>query len=152
VGAFFALMITGIPVDMFSLIGFVMLLGLVAKNSILLVDYANQWVRKGMDIKKALMLAGKVRLRPILMTTAALIAGMLPLAVAFNETAKFRQSMGIAVIGGLLSSTLLTLLVIPAAYELFDDARSWLRQALGRPKLRKIEMEERKKPKSGETA
>lgn len=121
----------------------------MAKNSILLVDYANQWVRKGMDTRKALMLAGKVRLRPILMTTAALIAGMLPLAVAFNETAKFRQSMGIAVIGGLISSTFLTLLVIPAAYEIFDDLRMGLRRFFRRPELRKIEMEERQKPANG---
>jgi multidrug efflux pump subunit AcrB len=125
---------------MFSLIGFVMLFGLVAKNSILLVDYTNQLVRRGLDRKQALVEAGKTRLRPILMTTIAIIAGMLPLAMALSESSRYRQSMGIAIVGGLLSSTMLTLLVIPASYEWMDDLRQWLRRFFGRPPLRKIDM------------
>jgi len=140
VGGLLALFITGQTLDMFSLIGFVMLFGLVAKNSILLVDYTNQLVRRGLDRKQALVEAGKTRLRPILMTTIAIIAGMLPLAMALSESSRYRQSMGIAIVGGLLSSTMLTLLVIPASYEWMDDLRQWLRRFFGRPPLRKIDM------------
>lgn len=142
VGALIALFITGKTLDMFSMIGIVLLMGLVAKNSILLVDYANQLIRKGWKRHEALVEAGRIRLRPILMTTVALIAGMLPLALALSEVSRFRQSMGIAVIGGLVVSTLLTLIVIPACYEWFDDFRLWSRGKMGRPALREIDQEE----------
>lgn len=122
-GAFAALYVAGSQVDINSMIGCILLLGLATKNSILLVDYANQCVSRGMDRTAAILEAGKARLRPILMTTAALIAGTLPVAIGLNEASKQRTSMGIAVIGGLISSTLLTLIVIPAVYPFFDRLR-----------------------------
>jgi HAE1 family hydrophobic/amphiphilic exporter-1 len=111
--------------NLFSLIGLVMLLGLVAKNSILLVDLTMQHIREGMDRKEALVAAGVARLRPILMTSLALLFGTLPLALALNEAGRFRSSMGVAIVGGLFTSTLLTLVVVPAAFEYIDDFRAW---------------------------
>jgi HAE1 family hydrophobic/amphiphilic exporter-1 len=127
-GAFFALALTRSSLDIFSMIGCIMLLGVATKNSILLVDYAQMKVLEGMDRKEAMLLAGKTRLRPILMTSLALIAGMLPIAIGLNEASRQRTSMGIAIIGGLISSTVLTLLVIPAAYSYVDRFRSWSNQ------------------------
>lgn len=122
-GAFFALLITGASLDLFSMIGCIMLLGVATKNSIIFVDYTHQQVQKGMDLKEAMILAGKNRLRPILMTSFALIAGMIPIAIGLNEASKQRTSMGIAVIGGLISSTLLTLVIVPAAYSYIERFR-----------------------------
>jgi len=139
IGALFSLWIMGKTIDIFSLIGLVMLLGLVAKNSILLVDFTMQLTRKGMPREQALVRAGRIRLRPILMTTLALIAGMLPLALALTEVGKFRQSMGVAVVGGLISSVVLTLIVVPAFYPWFDDFRLWTRKVFRRPPLRMID-------------
>ncbi|HTB34575.1 MAG TPA: efflux RND transporter permease subunit, partial [bacterium] len=113
-------------INLFSLIGLVMLLGLVAKNSILLVDLSLQKIRGGMERKQALVEAGVARLRPILMTSLALLFGTLPLAIALNEAGRFRSSMGIAIAGGLITSTLLTLVVVPAAFEYVDDFRIWI--------------------------
>ena len=124
-GAFFALLITQSSLDIFSMIGCIMLLGVATKNSILLVDYANQQLAKGKDRYAAIMEAGRTRLRPILMTSFALIAGTLPIAIGFNEASKQRTSMGIAIIGGLISSTFLTLLVVPAAYGYIDRFDVW---------------------------
>ncbi|MBC7429252.1 MAG: efflux RND transporter permease subunit [Bacteriovorax sp.] len=124
-GAFYALAITGASLDLFSMIGCIMLLGVATKNSILLVDYANQQVQGGMTLNEAIIASGKARLRPILMTSFALIGGMLPLAIGLNEASKQRTSMGIAVIGGLISSTLLTLVVIPASYSYIERFRVW---------------------------
>ena len=124
-GAFYGLAITGSSLDLFSMIGCIMLLGVATKNSILLVDYANQQVQQGMSLYDAIITSGKSRLRPILMTSFALIAGMIPLAIGLNEASKQRTSMGIAVIGGLVSSTLLTLVVIPAAYTYIERFRVW---------------------------
>ncbi|MGZ3856419.1 MAG: efflux RND transporter permease subunit, partial [Bacteriovorax sp.] len=124
-GAFYALAITGASLDLFSMIGCVMLLGVATKNSILLVDYANQQVQQGLSLYDAIIASGRSRLRPILMTSFALIAGMVPLAIGLNEASKQRTSMGIAVIGGLISSTLLTLVVIPAAYTYIERFRVW---------------------------
>jgi len=118
--------------NIFSMIGMVMLLGVATKNSILLVDYANQQVQNGMDRNKAIIQAGKVRLRPILMTTMALIAGTIPIAIGLNEASKQRTSMGVAIIGGLISSTFLTLLVVPAAYAYIDRFRVWSSHLLKR--------------------
>ena len=128
IGAFVALVITGQALNMFSMIGLVMLNGLVTKNSILLVDYILQGQKRGLSRTEAIIEAGKIRLRPILMTTIALIAGMLPLALALTEAGKFRQSMGTAIIGGLVSSLFLTLLVVPASYGYIDDLRLWFRK------------------------
>jgi HAE1 family hydrophobic/amphiphilic exporter-1 len=124
-GAFYALAITHSSLDLFSMIGCVMLLGVATKNSILLVDYTHQQMDKGMEIGEAIIAAGKARLRPILMTSFALIAGMIPLAIGLNEASKQRTSMGIAVIGGLISSTILTLVVVPAAYTYIERFRTW---------------------------
>ena len=124
-GAFFALALTGASLDLFSMIGCVMLLGVATKNSIILVDYTNQQVMKGMELREAILLAGKNRLRPILMTSFALIAGFIPIAVGLNEASKQRTSMGIGLIGGLISSTLLTLIIVPAAYTYIERFRLW---------------------------
>jgi HAE1 family hydrophobic/amphiphilic exporter-1 len=122
-GAVFALLLTGKMMDMFSMIGIVMLLGLVTKNSILLVDFALQGFRKGLSRKDAMIQAGVIRLRPILMTTFAMLAGTLPVAVGAGEAAKYRTGMGVAIMGGLIVSTLITLLVVPAVFEYIDILR-----------------------------
>jgi HAE1 family hydrophobic/amphiphilic exporter-1 len=124
-GAFYALFAFHSSLDLFSMIGCIMLLGVATKNSILLVDYANQQVQLGLSLSEAIISSGKSRLRPILMTSFALIAGMIPLAIGLNEASKQRTSMGIAVIGGLVSSTILTLVVIPAAYTFIERFRVW---------------------------
>lgn len=124
-GAFIGLLVTGKAIDLFSMIGIVMLLGVVAKNSILLVDYANQKMNEGDDQNVAIKKAGKTRLRPILMTSFALIAGTIPIAIGLNEASAQRTSMGVAIIGGLISSTVLTLIVVPAAYGYIDNFRRW---------------------------
>jgi hydrophobic/amphiphilic exporter-1 (mainly G- bacteria), HAE1 family len=124
-GAFFALLLTGESLNIFSMIGCILLLGVATKNSILLVDYTNHLLAQGKSYSEAVIEAGKVRLRPILMTSIALIAGMLPIAIGLNEASKQRTSMGIAIIGGVISSTLLTLLVVPAAFSYMERYRRW---------------------------
>ncbi len=131
-GSMVALAMTQESLNIFSMIGVVMLLGVATKNSILLVDYANQKIAAGADRATAIVEAGKTRLRPILMTTMALIAGTLPIALGLNEASRQRTSMGVAIIGGLVSSTLLTLVVVPAAYSYIDRFRVWLGQFLKR--------------------
>ncbi|MCX5825825.1 MAG: efflux RND transporter permease subunit [Deltaproteobacteria bacterium] len=121
IGAFSALLITGNTLNIFSFIGLILLMGLVKKNAILLVDYANVLRGRGVPRREAIMQAGPVRLRPILMTTVAMVFGMLPVAFGVGEGSESRSPMGIAVIGGLLTSLFLTLVVVPAAYDLFDD-------------------------------
>ncbi len=122
-GAFLSLYLTGKMMDMFSMIGIIMLLGLVTKNSILMVDFALEGVRAGMSRKEAIMKAGHIRLRPILMTTFAMLAGTLPVAIGAGEAAKYRTGMGIAIMGGLIVSTLITLVVVPAVFEYIDIFR-----------------------------
>lgn len=148
VGGLLALYITGGSLDMFTMIGFIMLLGIVAKNSIILVDYIQQLMRRGKKVNDAITEAGKIRLRPILMTSFALAAGMLPTALALSEVGKFRQSMGIVIIGGIISSTILTLLIIPAMFEYMDSFRRWTRKLIGRPPLRKIDKDLSKEAKT----
>lgn len=116
-GAFLALFLTQHSLDIFSMIGCILLMGVASKNSILLVDYSLQLIAQGKSEAEALIIAGKTRLRPILMTSFALIAGMIPVAIGITEASQQRVSMGIAVIGGVVSSTLLTLIVIPAAFS-----------------------------------
>jgi HAE1 family hydrophobic/amphiphilic exporter-1 len=125
VGGLIGLFLFKQSLNIFSMIGMIMLLGLVTKNSILLVDYALQLMKQGMPRKEALIESGTKRLRPILMTTVALIAGTLPVALGLSEVARSRMSMGITIIGGLISSTLLTLVVVPAAFGYIDDFRQW---------------------------
>ena len=101
-------------------------MGVVAKNSILLVDYANHLLKEtDIDVNEAVIKAGRTRLRPILMTSLALIAGTLPLAIGMTALGTQRQSMGVAIIGGLISSTLLTLIVVPAAFGYIERFRVW---------------------------
>ena len=119
-GAIVGLLVSGQTVNMMSLIGFTMLLGLVTKNAILLVDYANKARAKGTEIKEAVLEACSLRLRPILMTTLATILGMLPIALGIGAGAELRQSMGIVLIGGLFTSTILTLVVVPLVYILVE--------------------------------
>jgi HAE1 family hydrophobic/amphiphilic exporter-1 len=111
--------------NIFSMIGFIMLMGLVTKNAILLVDFANRARREGMARTTALLRAAEVRLRPILMTTLAMVFGMLPLAVGVGEGSEQRAPLAHAVIGGVIASTLLTLLVVPVFYSLLDDLGGW---------------------------
>jgi hydrophobe/amphiphile efflux-1 (HAE1) family protein len=117
--------IPAMTVNLFSQIGLVLLVGLVTKNSILLVEFANQQRTKGLDAREAIFQAGLVRLRPILMTAFSTIAGILPIAVGFGAGAESRRPMGVAVVGGMLTSTFLTLLVIPVVYTLFSDVAGW---------------------------
>jgi hydrophobic/amphiphilic exporter-1 (mainly G- bacteria), HAE1 family len=121
IGAVFALLVFKSSISVMSLIGIIMLMGLVTKNGILLVDYANVLRDRGHERSDALILAGATRLRPILMTTFAMIFGMMPVAFAFGEGSEFRSPMGQAVIGGLITSTLLTLFVVPVVYSVLDD-------------------------------
>ena len=120
IGVFLALMLTGTTLNIFSMIGFIMLMGLVTKNAILLVDFANRARRAGATLHDAMMQAGQVRLRPILMTTAAMIGGMLPLALGVGEGGETQAPMGRAIIGGVITSTLLTLVVVPVLYTYLD--------------------------------
>lgn len=125
VGVMIALLLTGDTLNIMSMIGIILLLGLVTKNAILLVDNANQHRRDGMARDAALAEAGSVRLRPILMTTLAMIFGMIPIALGTGEGGEFRAPMARAVIGGLITSTLLTLIVVPVVYTYFEDASGW---------------------------
>jgi HAE1 family hydrophobic/amphiphilic exporter-1 len=131
-GGFVALFMTHESLNVFSLIGFIMLMGVAVKNSILLVDYAHQAIAKGLSRNEAIIEAGRTRLRPILMTSMALIAGTLPIALGLNEASRQRMSMGIAIIGGLISSTILTLVVVPASFSYIDRFRVWIKNLLGR--------------------
>jgi HAE1 family hydrophobic/amphiphilic exporter-1 len=124
-GAFAALRFAGTEMSIFAQIGLVALMGLVMKNGILLVDYANQCRSEGHSGREAIRMAGPVRLRPVLMTTFSTIAGMIPVAIATTDGAEWRNPMGVLVIGGIASSTALTLLVIPVAYTLLEDLRAW---------------------------
>src|SRR5215218_4552721 len=132
IGVLLALAITKNTINIMSLIGVILLMGIVAKNAILLIDFA-KWAREkeGMPLREALIEAGAIRLRPILMTTFALIAGMVPVALGGGEGAQFRAPLGVAIIGGVLTSTMLTLLVIPTFYEVMDEARGWLARKFG---------------------
>jgi HAE1 family hydrophobic/amphiphilic exporter-1 len=141
IGVVLALMAFRSALSMFSVIGVVMLMGLVTKNAILLVDFTIR-AREGMEDAEgkpipgmarndALLMAAKVRLRPILMTTLAMIFGMIPLAFALTEGSEQRAPMGQAVIGGVITSSLLTLVVVPVMYCYMDDLAQWLRQKAG---------------------
>ncbi|MEM7535263.1 MAG: efflux RND transporter permease subunit [Chloroflexota bacterium] len=117
IGAIMALSLTGRPLDLTAFIGFIMLMGLVTKNSILLVDFANRERRNGKTADEAMRAAGPVRLRPILMTALSLILAMIPVALGLGEGGEFRSSMSIAIMGGMITSTFLTLLIVPVAYS-----------------------------------
>ena len=138
VGAILGLMVAGKTLSIVSMIGIIMLMGLVTKNAILLVDYTNTLRARGETRREAILQAGPTRLRPILMTTVAMIAGMLPVALGIGRGAEFRSPMAVAVIGGLIWSTLLTLIVIPVVYTLVDDlaglaGRTFRRRPVAQP-------------------
>jgi HAE1 family hydrophobic/amphiphilic exporter-1 len=140
IGVVLALLVTAGTLNIMSMIGVILLMGIVAKNAILLVDFA-KWTRESrhVSLREALIEAGRVRLRPILMTTFALIAGMIPVALGLGEGADFRAPLGRAVIGGVITSTLLTLIVIPTFYEILDEWREKAAHAFGRGKLKEGE-------------
>jgi hydrophobic/amphiphilic exporter-1 (mainly G- bacteria), HAE1 family len=127
IGVFLALLLTGTTLNLFSMIGFIMLMGLVTKNAILLVDFANRARRAGASLHDSLLQAGQVRLRPIMMTTAAMIGGMMPLALGIGEGGEIQAPMGRAIIGGVVTSTLLTLVVVPVLYTYLDAMHERLR-------------------------
>ena len=128
IGVILALLVFRSTLNLFSIIGFIMLMGLVTKNAILLVDFANQARAAGMERDAALIEAAHVRLRPILMTTLAMVFGMLPLALGIGEGSEQRAPMGQAVIGGVITSSLLTLVVVPVIYAYLDDLVKWLKR------------------------
>ncbi len=131
IGVVLALLMFRSTLNMFSIIGVVMLMGLVTKNAILLVDFAIRSRDQGMDRTRALLHAAEVRLRPILMTTLAMVFGMVPLAFALSEGSEQRAPMGQAVIGGVVTSSLLTLVVVPVIYCYLDDLAAWAKRRLG---------------------
>ncbi|MBS1955057.1 MAG: efflux RND transporter permease subunit [Cyanobacteria bacterium SZAS-4] len=125
-GALIGLVLFNKPIDMYALIGIVMLMGLVTKNAILLVEYCLSAMSSGMNRRDAIFSAGRTRMRPILMTTTAMIAGMLPIAVGLGAGSEARAPMAIAVVGGLFMSTLLTLVVVPVVFTYMDDLQNWI--------------------------
>ena len=138
IGVFLALLLTGTTLNLFSMIGFIMLMGLVTKNAILLVDFANRARRAGASLHDSLLQAGQVRLRPILMTTAAMIGGMTPLALGIGEGGETQAPMGRAIIGGVVTSTLLTLVVVPVLYTYLDRFAEWRKARRAARKARQL--------------
>lgn len=137
IGGFFGLLFARKGFDMLAFIGLIMLMGLVTKNSILLVDFTNRLRRQGRGIREALLEAGPIRLRPILMTTLAMIFGMLPTALGLGAASAFRVGLAVMVIGGLISSTALTLVVVPVAYDIFES----IKRRLGFQESIQVELE-----------
>jgi multidrug efflux pump subunit AcrB len=125
-GAVLALLLTGLPFSLPVVIGILMLMGIVAKNSILLVDFAIEEMRAGKPRLEAILQAGHKRARPIVMTTVAMVAGMMPVAIGWGGDSDFRGPMAIAVIGGLITSTALTLVIVPAVFTILDDIERWI--------------------------
>jgi HAE1 family hydrophobic/amphiphilic exporter-1 len=128
VGVYGLLLITGNTLNIMSYIGIIMLMGIVTKNAILLVDYTNKLRSRGVEKVEAVLQAGPTRFRPILMTAGSTIIAVLPVALGMSEGGESRAPMAVTVIGGMFTSTFLTLLVIPVAYLLLDDFASWLRR------------------------
>ena len=120
--------IPAMNINLFSQIGMVLLVGLVTKNGILLVEFANQLKEKGMNAHQAMVQSGAVRLRPILMTAVSTISGILPIAIGFGAGAESRRPMGIVIVGGMLTSTFLTLFVVPLVYTVFNDVAAKIRK------------------------
>jgi HAE1 family hydrophobic/amphiphilic exporter-1 len=128
IGAVLGLLLANKLFDMVAFIGLIMLMGLVTKNSILLIDYTNVLRRRGMKRFEAIVEAGSTRLRPILMTTLAMILGMIPVAAGIGTSSSFRAGIGYTIIGGLTSSTVLTLVVVPVVYSIVDDLSGMFRR------------------------
>jgi len=139
VGAFLALALTMNQLSIFAMLGLIMLLGLVAKNAILIVDFANHQVAEGKTVYEALVEAGKERLRPIMMTTLAMVFGMLPIALATGDGAEVKNGMAWVIIGGLTSSMILTVFLVPGVYYMFDNIKSFFKRRRKRRKAKAIE-------------
>jgi multidrug efflux pump subunit AcrB len=131
IGVMLALLLWRSTLNVFSMIGLVMLMGLVTKNAILLVDFANHARKAGASVRDALLQAGQIRMRPIMMTTAAMVFGMLPMAIALNDGGEIQAPMGRAIIGGVITSTLLTLVVVPVMYSYLDNLSAWFSRRFG---------------------
>jgi multidrug efflux pump subunit AcrB len=132
IGAFGALWLFGLPYSVFAFIGLIMLLGLVTKNAILLLDYANVLVKRGRAVREAAEESARTRFRPVLMTAVSTILGMMPIALGFGAGGEVRAALGISVAAGLLGATVLTLIVIPVVFTLVDDGRVAGRRLLAR--------------------
>jgi len=128
IGVMGALLVTSSTLNLMSMIGVILLMGIVAKNAILLIDFAKWTEERGVDRKRAIAEAGGVRLRPIVMTSLAIVAGMLPVAIGAGEGGDFRAPLGRAVIGGVITATVLTLLVIPTFYDMLAELRERILQ------------------------
>jgi HAE1 family hydrophobic/amphiphilic exporter-1 len=137
-GAIFTLYIAKSSLNLYSQIGMILLIGLVAKNSILLVDYTNRLRAQGMDTAAALIEAGRVRLRPILMTSVAVVMGAIPIALALGAGSISRRPLGYAIVGGVIFSTALTLFVVPVVYSLMEGARVRVRSARHRQSAQRV--------------
>ncbi|WP_339903444.1 efflux RND transporter permease subunit, partial [uncultured Cyclobacterium sp.] len=138
IGALLALALSGSSLSIFSILGLIMLMGLVAKNAILLVDFANQLKAAGIEVKTALFKAVEIRFRPILMTTLAMVFGMLPIALASGAGAEWKNGLAWALIGGLISSMFLTMVIVPVIYYVFDRILA----RFGKDKKKEIVVEE----------
>jgi HAE1 family hydrophobic/amphiphilic exporter-1 len=141
VGALLALALSMQPLSIFSMLGMIMLIGLVAKNAILIVDFANQLKAEGRNTVEALIASGKTRLRPILMTTLSMITGMMPIALAHGPGAEWKSGLAWVLIGGLTSSMILTLVVVPAVYMIFDVFKKDIKNKEGKAQLKIIRKE-----------
>jgi len=131
-GVFIGLFITGTSLCVTSFIGIIMLVGIVVTNSIVLVDYINKLRERGMEIEKAITLGGELRLRPILLTALCTMLALIPVAIGIGEGSEMEKPMAIAVIGGLFTSTLLTLVIIPVVYKVIDDFGSRVKKKINR--------------------
>lgn len=141
IGVFFALFLFGSSLNMFSIIGIIMLMGLVCKNAILLIDFIKESLSNGLSRNEAIMLAGQTRLRPILMTTAAMVMGMIPLALGIGEGSEQQAPMAHAIIGGVITSTLLTLIVVPVIYTYLDDGKQRFFRLFAKKKAKTLAIE-----------
>ena len=141
IGVFFALFLFGSSLNMFSIIGIIMLMGLVCKNAILLIDFIKESLSNGLSRNEAIMLAGQTRLRPILMTTAAMVMGMIPLALGIGEGSEQQAPMAHAIIGGVITSTLLTLIVVPVIYTYLDDGKQRFLRLFAKKKAKTLAIE-----------
>jgi HAE1 family hydrophobic/amphiphilic exporter-1 len=150
IGVVLALLLTNTTLNIMSMIGVMLLMGIVAKNAILLIDFAKWGQERGLGRREALIEAGRIRLRPIVMTSFALIAGMTPVALGLGEGADFRAPLGRAVIGGVVTSTLLTLLVIPTVYEILDEWKEWVIVKVMRRRLAEKHVQGELLPEAGD--
>jgi HAE1 family hydrophobic/amphiphilic exporter-1 len=137
-GGFIGLFVTGLPLNVIGIIGLIILVGIVVNNAIVLVDYINKRRGRGEDRDAAIMKAGPIRIRPIMMTALTTILGLLPMSSGIGEGAELSQSMGVVVIGGLSLSTVLTLVIIPVMYTIFDDISEFFKRKIKREAIREI--------------